>query len=83
MATKLARAPPHAGFERAGLVAGAVRAVEVLDVHALRGMPAHGQFRDLPRLVGRVVEHLDLEPLARVVDRQTASISRSTTYISL
>ena len=56
-------------FERAGLVAGAIRAVDVLDVDALRGVAAHRQVGDAARFVGRVVQHLDLEQLARVVDR--------------
>ena len=54
--------------ERAGLEAGAVLAMDVLDVDALHRVPPHRQLRDLPRLVGRVVEHLDFEQLARVVD---------------
>jgi len=41
----------------------------VLDVDALRRVPADGEFRDAPRLVGRVVEHLDFEPLARIRHR--------------
>ena len=58
----------HGGLERAGLVAGAVGAVDVLDVEAVGGMTAHGGRGDGAGLVGRVVEHLDLELLARVVD---------------
>ena len=46
----------------------AIDAVEVVDVEAARGVAAHRQLGDLGRLVGRVVEHLDLEQLARVVD---------------
>ena len=33
-----------------------------------RRVPADGELGDLVRLVGRVVQHLDLEQLARVVD---------------
>ena len=65
---ELALARPHACVERAGLVAVAVGAVDVLDVDALRGVAAHGELGDLARLVGRVVEHLDFEQLARIVD---------------
>ena len=42
--------------------------MDVLDVDALGGPAAHGQLGDAARLVGRVVEHLDFEQLARVVD---------------
>ncbi len=54
--------------ERAGLVAGAILAMDVLDVDALHRVPAHGELSDLPGLIGRVVQHLDLEQLARVFD---------------
>ena len=54
--------------QRAGLEAGAILAMDVLDVDALQRMPPHGELGDLPGLVGRVVQHLDLEPLARVLD---------------
>ena len=54
--------------ERAGLVAGAILAMDVLDVDALQRVPAHRELGDLPRLIGRVVQHLDLEQLARVFD---------------
>ena len=56
------------GFERAGLVPGAIGAMEVLDVDALRRMPADRQFRDLAGFVGRVVQHLNFEQLARVIE---------------
>ena len=42
--------------------------MDVLDVDALHRVTAHGQLRDLPRLVGRIVEDLDLQLLARVLD---------------
>jgi hypothetical protein len=58
----------HGLVERPGLVAGAVGAVDVLDVQALRGVAAHGELGDLPGFVGGVVEHLDLQELPRVVD---------------
>jgi hypothetical protein len=56
-------------FEGPGLVADPVDAVQILDVEALGGEAAHGQLGDLPRLVGRIVEHLNLEPVLRVVQR--------------
>ncbi len=63
-------APRHcqSSLERAGLVAGSIRAVDVLDVDALRHMPPHRQLRDLAGFVGRVVQHLNFEQLARVVE---------------
>src|SRR6185503_9823817 len=58
----------EAVVERARLVAAAVAAVDVLDVDAL-GAPFLDLLpRDLDGLVGRVVQDLDLELLARVVD---------------
>ena len=56
------------GFERAGLVTGAVGSMEVLDVDALRRMPPDGQLRDLAGFVGRVVQNLNFEQLPRVVE---------------
>jgi hypothetical protein len=58
----------QAGLQRARLEAGAVRAVVVLDVDALGGQPADGRLGDAASLVSGVVEHLDFEPLARIVD---------------
>jgi hypothetical protein len=65
---ELAARDPHPGLERAGLVAGTIGAVEVLDVDALQGRPAHGELGDAGGLIGRVVEHLDLEAVPRVID---------------
>ncbi len=49
--------------ERARLVAGAIDAVDVDDVEtALRAARSTFATNERPRLVGRVVEHLDLEP---------------------
>ena len=42
--------------------------MDVLDVDALRGKAADRQLRDLPGLVGRIVQHLDFEQLARILD---------------
>ena len=68
MATNSPRAVLQPGFERARLVTGAVVAVEILDVDALRRVAPHRQLRDFPGLVGGVVQHLDFEQLARVVE---------------
>ncbi len=56
------------GFERACLVARAIRAVVVLDVDAFSREAPDGQLGDGPRLVGRIVEHLNFEALARILD---------------
>ena len=58
----------EAGLERARLEPGPVAAVDVLDVDALRRQPLDRQLGDAARLVGRVVQHLDFEPVARVLD---------------
>ena len=62
------RAPGQPGLQRAGLVAGAVGAVEVMDVHPLRPVLRHGAGDDLAGLVRRVVEHLDLQPAGRIIE---------------
>ena len=71
-ASKMAMNSPRATFRPASsapaLYPVRFGAVEVLDVDALRGEAAHRQLGDAARLVGRVVEHLDLEQLARIVD---------------
>ena len=55
------------GLEGPGLVAAAIHPVQVRDVEAARGVPAHRQLGNLGRLVRRVVQDLDLEQLARVI----------------
>jgi len=57
----------HARFERAGLVAGAVGAVQITDVDALGGIAPDRLLGHRARFVGGVVEHLDLEQLPRVI----------------
>ena len=56
------------GLERAGLVPAAVQPMDVLDVDPFGGPAPHRLVGDVPGLVGRVVEHLDFQQLARVVD---------------
>ena len=56
-------------FERAGLVPDAVRPVDVLDVEPARRLAANGELGNVARLVGRIVEDLDLEEIQRIVDR--------------
>ena len=56
--------------QRAGLVPGAVRAVEVVDVHAVRPVAHHRGRGEGTSLVGRVVQHLDLEPARRPLERR-------------
>ena len=64
---ELAARDLEAGFERAGLVAGAVDAMEILDVEALRGVAADRQLGNRARLVGGVVEDLDFEEVLRII----------------
>ena len=59
----------EARVERPRLEAGAVAAVQVVDVEALRAVVLDGAARDPGGGVGRVVEHLDLEQLLRVAER--------------
>ena len=68
IATNSPRATLETGLERARLVAVPIGAVEILDVDAFRREPPHRQLGDAPGFVGRVVEHLDLEQLARIVE---------------
>ena len=67
---ELALGRAQAVLERAGLEAGAVGAVDVLDVEVGVARAELGDLAlaDLLRLVGGVVEHLDLEAVARVAD---------------
>ena len=55
-------------FERAGFVAFAIGAMDVGDGHALRGEALHAVAGDFLRLVGGVVEHLNVEQLARIIE---------------
>ena len=54
-------------FEGARLVARAVDTMDVVDVEAARRVAANRQFGDFRRLVGRIVEHLNLEEFPRIV----------------
>jgi len=65
---ELAGRAAQPGVEGARLVAGAVVAVQVVDVEALRAVVLHRAAGDGARLVGRVVEDLDLQQLLRVAD---------------
>ena len=67
---ELALGGAQAVLERAGLEAGAIDAVDVLDVQVGVARAQVGDLApaDLLRLVGRVVEHLDLEAIVRVAD---------------
>ncbi len=56
--------------ERARLEARAIRPVQVLDVEPARRLPPHRELRDVTRLVGRIVQDLDLELVLRIVDRR-------------
>ena len=66
---QLALRRPQAVLQRACLEARAVVAVDVVRRRSLRrGSARRSRERRLARLVGRVVEHLNLKPVARVVD---------------
>ena len=65
---ELAAGRLEARRERARLEAGAVGAVEVVDVEALLAVALDRAARDRLRLVGGVVEDLDLEELLRIAD---------------
>ena len=57
----------HPGLERAGLVAGPIGAVQVGDVDAPGGVAPDGLLGYRACFVRGVVEHLDLQELARVI----------------
>ena len=81
---ELARAARHAVRERAGLVAVARVAADVLDVACrARAIARDALGDDARRVVGRVVEHLDVERAAGSRSRATASIRRAATFGSL
>ncbi len=58
----------QAGLERTRLVPGPIGAVDVVDVDAFGREAADRRLGNGPRLVGRVIEHLDFQQLARVID---------------
>ena len=58
----------QAGVERARLEPDAVGAVVVLDVHALGGIPPDRELGNALRLVGRIVQDLNLQQLTRILD---------------
>ncbi len=51
-----------------GLESSAIVPMEVADVDPLGDVPADRRLRDLPRFVDRVIQHLNLEQLAWVVE---------------
>ncbi len=65
---ELAPGDPEPLVEGAGLEAAAVCAVQVMDGETLGAIALHRPPRERACLVGRVVEHLDLEQLLRVAD---------------
>ena len=60
------------GFEpcgqRAGLVAGAVVAMQIADRQAERLIALDARARHFLRFVGRIVEHLNVEQFARIIE---------------
>ena len=65
---ELATSNLQPGLERSGLEPRAIGSMVVLDVDALRFEPANGDFCDAACLVRRVVEHLNLEAIARIIE---------------
>ena len=71
-------------LQRARLEAFAIGAMVIGDRIAQRGIALDQALRDdLDGLVGRIVEHLDIELLARILQLADASSRRSTTNCSL
>ena len=64
---RLAPRGPQPGRQRAGLVAGPLGPVQPADGDPARGPAGHGRGRNPLRLVGRVVQDLDLQALRGVV----------------
>jgi len=60
----------QAGGQGARFEPGAVAAMNMLDVEAAAAQFGDGARHDIPGAVGGIVEHLDLQPLARIVDRR-------------
>ena len=71
-ASKMAMNSPCDGFEavfqRAGFVAFAIGAMDVDDGHALRGVALDAGAGDFARFVGGIVEDLNVEQFARIVE---------------
>ena len=65
--------------QRAGLEAFAIVAMQVVDRHAQRLVALDAGARDFLRLVGGIVEHLNVEQFARIIEARDASTSRSIT----
>jgi hypothetical protein len=65
---ELARRLLQTSFQRPGLVAAAVHTVEIGDIQTPGGMPSNRELGDLLGLVGRVVQNLDLEQVARILN---------------
>ena len=58
----------HPVLKRAGFEAGAVVAMDVMNVETLRRVSFNCSARDAHRLVRGIVEHLNLQTIARIVD---------------
>ena len=54
--------------ESAGLVTGAVGAMHVVNREAERLIALDARARDLPRLIGGIIKHLNFQKLARVIE---------------
>ncbi len=67
IATKSAGRIRQPGLERARLVTRSIDAMQIPDVESAERVPSHRQLGYGRRFVGRVVQHLDLEQLPRIV----------------
>jgi len=67
---QLASRTGQAGCQRAGLVTCAVGAVYPFDTNAASARARHRPARDLGRVVGRIIQHLDVQLVARIILRR-------------
>jgi len=67
--SQLGGLPPEALIERAGLIARAGRAANVLDIPAKSVIAGDMAGDQIAGFVRRIIEHLDMQPVARVIQR--------------
>ncbi len=58
----------QARLERAGFVADAIRPMDQLDIEAALRQPSDARAREGAGLIGGIVQHLDLQTLARIIE---------------
>jgi len=64
---KPAQPARQAGFQRSGLVADSVDAVQVADIKPAKRVTPHRPLGDGRGLVGRIIQDLDLEQILRII----------------